>query len=203
MKNIVSILAVVAATATASGAAAQSASFDPADVKWVGSAVELADGCVFTKNEDGEMSYAENADDLGGVWAVTKRAKLNVSVRGAATKLSIVADEHIVRVDGDDADLTSRGHTKYSVNVDYAEGAFPTQIKRSYNIPNEASAMQAVIDAKYTTGVKGTFGAVELKNYMMGKHMEFKLGGEATMQNPNALIDNGVYELGHTATCLQ
>ena len=98
MKNIVSILAVVAATATASGAAAQSASFDPATVIWSGSATGLEDGCVFTKNEDGEMSYTENADDLGGVWEVTKRAKLNVSVRGMMTSLSIEADQHIVRL---------------------------------------------------------------------------------------------------------
>ena len=205
MKNIVSILAVVAATATASGAAAQSASFDPADVNWVGTAVDLPDGCVFTKNEDGEMSYTENADDLGEVWEVTKRAKLNVSVRGMTTSLTIEADQHIVRTGNVDSnrELTSNGHTKYSVDVDYAAGTYPTQLKRSYNVPNEAFKMEAVPNVVYTTGEKGTLGEVNVPWMSMGKHMEIKLGGEATMQNPNVLIDNGVYNLGHTATCLQ
>ena len=117
MKTSIATLALVAATATASGAAAQSASFDPATVIWSGTATGLEDGCVFTKNENGEMSYTENADDLGGVWEVTKRAKLNVSVRGQKTSLLVVADQHIVRKDGEAFDLTTNNHVKYSVNT--------------------------------------------------------------------------------------
>lgn len=204
MKNIVSILAVVAATATASGAAA-GASFDPATVIWSGTASGLADGCVFTKNEDGLMSYTENTADLGGVWEVTKRAKLNVSVRGKMTSLTIKADEHIVRQNNNssDTDLTTNSHVKYSVNVDYTAGEFPTQIQRSYNVEDEAYAKQPVIDAEYITGVQGTLAEVNVPWMAMGKHMDIKLGGTATMNYSGALIDNGDYVLGHTATCLQ
>ena len=204
MKNIVSILAVVAATATASGVAAEATLNDPTTVIWSGSVADLADGCVFTKNESGEMSYTENSTNSGGVWEVTKRAKLNVSVRGQLTNLIIEADEYIVRkgnVGG--GELTSTAHVKYGVDVDYEDGAFPTQIKRSYNKQDEAFKMTKVTDAVYTTGVKGTAGNIDFGWQNVGKHNEIKLGGTATVRNPIALIDNGVYELGHTATCLQ
>ena len=198
MKNIVSILAVVAATATASGVAAEATLNDPTTVIWSGSVADLADGCVFTKNESGEMSYTENAADSGGVWEVTKRAKLNVSVRGQLTNLIIEADEYIVRKGNVGSnELTSTAHVKYGVDVDYTAGAFPTQIKRSYNKQDEAFKMTKVTDATYTAG-NIDFGFMNV-----GKHNEIKLGGTATMKNQNALIDNGVYELGHTATCLQ
>ena len=205
MKNIVSILAVVAATATASGAAAE-ASFDPATVIWSGTASGLADGCVFTKNEDGLMSYTENTADLGGVWEVTKRAKLNVSVRGKMTSLTIKADEHIVRQNNNstDTDLTTNSHVKYSVNVDYTAGEFPTQIQRSYNVVGQDYTKQNMTtSADYTTGVQGTLAKIDMSPLVVGKHNEIKLGGTATMNYSGALIDNGDYVLGHTATCLQ
>jgi hypothetical protein len=205
MKNIVSILAVVAATATASGAAANAPLEDQATVIWSGSVADLADGCMFTKNESGLMSYTENSTDAGGVWEVTKRAKLNVSVRGKMTSLSIKADEHIVRQDNNssDSNLTTNSHVKYSVNVDYTAGAFPTQIKRSYNVVDEDFKMQAVTDAEYTTGVNGTAAKIDMLSHVVGKHNEIKLGGTATMNYSGALIDNGEYTLGHTATCVQ
>ena len=55
MKNIVSILAVVAATATGASAATITAT---ADVNWVGTVTDLENACVFIKNVDGEMTYA-------------------------------------------------------------------------------------------------------------------------------------------------
>ena len=206
MKNIVSILAVVAATATATGAAANAPLEDQATVILSCSVADLADGCMFTKNESGEMSYTENSADAGGVWEVTKRAKLNVSVRGGATTLMIEADEHIVRQNNNstDPDLISNSHVKYSVDVDYTAGAFATQIKRSYNVVDEEFSMTNITSwAAYTTGVKGTAASVGLGEFVVGKHNEIKLGGTATMRNSGALIDDGVYELGHTATCLQ
>ena len=197
MKNIVSILAVVAATATASGAAASAASFDPADVKWEGTVSDLQDGCVFSKNENGKMRYTENATG-GGVWEVYQKALVDVSVRGKATSLKVEADSAVVRV-GDDAGETTNSHDMYDVTVDYTGGAMPTTIKRSYRVDNDRDNPVNATDvfATYSAGVITT-----LANFV-GKHNKIELGGTATMVNDYALIDNGDYELRHTVTCLQ
>jgi hypothetical protein len=197
MKNIVSILAVVAATATSVSAAETNAS-----VNWVGTEVDLEDVCVFTKNEDGKMSYAENADNGGGVWTVTDPAELKVSIRGKSTTLSIKADTDIVRVKGGNsiaADLTTVNHDMYGVTVDYTAGSNPTKILRSHRMDNDrdnVGQVDTTTDAEFTEGniAYGAFG---------GKHLEIELGGTATMKYDNAYIDNGDYVLRHTATCLQ
>ena len=205
MKNIVSILAVVAATATGASAATSVASFDPATVIWSGSVSDLEDGCMFTKNENGSMSYTENSADAGGVWEVTKQAALSVSVRGQLTTLMIEADEHIERVGNVGInELTTVDHVKYRVNVDYTAGDMSTQIERSYNVVDEEYAKRDITGwAAYTTGVNGTAASIDMGIGIVGKHMDIKLGGTATMNYSGALIDNGKYELGHTATCLQ
>ena len=205
MKNIVSILAVVAATATGASAATSVASFDPATVIWSGSVSDLEDGCMFTKNENGDMSYTENSADAGGVWEVTKAAQLKVSVRGQLTTLMIEADEHIVRADNVGSnELTTVDHVKYSVNVDYEAGKKPTVIERSVNKVDEEFAMRDITSwATMVAGVNGTAASIDMGIGIVGKHMDIKLGGTATMQYSGALIDNGKYELGHTATCLQ
>ena len=201
MKNIVSILAVVAATATASGVAAEATLNDPTTVIWSGSVADLADGCVFTKNESGEMSYTENSAG-GGVWEVTKRAKLNVSVRGKKTNLTIEADSDIERVGGLDADQTSASHKAYAVTVDYEAGDEATVIDRSVRYFDTAGDL---VDDRQdmTSWVAYTPGMIDLGKWNVGKHNKIELGGTATMNYSGALIDNGEYELGHTATCLQ
>ena len=197
MKNIVSILAVVAATATASGAAAGFT--ETQSVDWVGTAVDLPDACVFTKNVDGEMSYAENSDDQGGVWTVTKAAELKVSVRGKMTTLTVVPDEEIVRTGGLSSDLTGNAHTMYAVTVDYTAGTMPTEIRRSVRNVNEILTG----DGEDVTTYFAKPEMIDVGQFSTGKHMMIKLGGTATMNYSGALIDNGEYTLGHTATCVQ
>ena len=192
MKNIVSVLAVVAATATGASAATTTA-----DVNWVGTAVDLPDACVFTKNVDGEMTYAENSDDLGGVWTVTKAAELSVSVRGKMTTLTVVPDSDILR-DGTSAGLTGNAHTKYAVTVDYTAGNL-TEINRSVRNKNEILTG----GGEDVTAFFAKAESIDVPQFSTGKHLSIKLGGTATMNYSSALIDNGTYTLGHTATCVQ
>jgi hypothetical protein len=192
MKNIVSILAVVAATATSVSAAETTQG-----VNWAGSAVDLPDACVFTKSVDGEMTYAENSDDQGGVWTVTKAAELKVSMRGAISSFTVVPDSDIERVGGLESDQTTDAHTMYAVTVDYTAGNL-TEVKQS--VRNK--------DVILTGGGNDiTSGVVSAEKIDLGfykaKHLNIKLGGTATMNYSGALIDNGDYVLGHTATCVQ
>jgi hypothetical protein len=193
MKNIVSILAVVAATATSVSAAETNA-----NVNWLGTAADLPDACVFTENKDGKMTYAENTDDLGGVWTVTEPALLKVSVRGKLTTLTVVPDENIERVGGDSGETTN-AHTMYAVTVDYTAGSVPTEIRRSVRNKDEILTGGGL-------DVTSSFAKPEMiavGQFSTGKHMQIKLGGTATMNYSGALIDNGDYQLGHTATCVQ
>jgi hypothetical protein len=191
MKNIVSILAVVAATATSVSAATTTE-----DVNWVGTAVDLPDACVFTKNVDGEMTYVENSDDQGGVWTVTKRAELGVNRRGNAV-LKIEADNKIVRSDASagQGDATSAVHTMYDVTVDYAAGDNPSELLSSVYTPTQTGPWNS---QAFAAG-----SSAEFQSGFWGKHNNVMLGGTATMKNANALIDNGEYTLAHTATCMQ
>ena len=191
MKNIVSILAVVAATATGASAATTTT----ADVNWVGTVTDLENACVFIKNVDGEMTYAENSTG-GGVWTVTKRAELGVNRRGNAV-LKIEADNKIVRSDasGGITGLTSSVHTMYDVTVDYAAGDNPSELLSSVYTPTQPGPWNS---QAFAAG-----SSAEFQDYMWGKHNNVMLGGTATMANANALIDNGKYTLGHTATCTQ
>jgi hypothetical protein len=207
MKNIVSVLAVVAATATGASAATTTtasvtAEFGTESVIWEGTASGLPDGCVFTKNVDGKMSYAENTADSGGVWTVTQKAVIVVSVRGKNTNLTIEADSDIERVGGVDADQTSAGHLAYAVTVDYAAGSMPTVIDRSQRyFDTDGNLVDDRQDM--TSWVAYAPGMIDLGKWNVGKHNKIELGGTATMNYSGALIDNGDYELGHTATCLQ
>jgi hypothetical protein len=192
MKNIVSILAVVAATATGASAATTTT----ADVNWVGTVTDLENACVFIKNVDGEMTYAENSDDQGGVWKVTKRAELGVNRRGNAV-LKIEADNKIVRSDASAGygAATASAHTMYDVTVDYAAGDNSSEILSSVYTPTQTGPWNS---QAFAAG-----SSAEFQNFMWGKHNNVMLGGTATMKNANALIDNGEYTLAHTATCLQ
>jgi predicted small secreted protein len=193
MKNIVSILAVVAATATSVSAAETTQG-----VNWAGSAVDLPDACVFTKSVDGEMTYAENSDDQGGVWTVTKAAELKVSMRGALSSFTVVPDSDIERVGGLESDQTTDAHTMYAVTVDYTAGNL-TEVKSSYRTE---SLVLTQGGNDISSGVVSA-EKVELDSNYNVKHLNIKLGGTATMNYSGALIDNGDYVLGHTATCVQ
>jgi predicted small secreted protein len=193
MKNIVSILAVVAATATSVSAAETTQG-----VNWAGSAVDLPNACVFTKNVDGAMTYTENSDDQGGVWKVTKAAQLNVSMRGDLSSFTVVPDSDILR-DGNSVGLTSTAHTKYGVTVDYTAGSMPTVIKRS--VRNKDMILTA--GGEDVTSYYAKAESIELGSNDNFKHLNIELGGTATMNYSGALIDNGTYTLGHTATCVQ
>ena len=190
MKNIVSILAVVAATATGASAATTTQG-----VNWVGTVTDLENACVFIKNVDGEMTYAENSTG-GGVWTVTKRAELGVNRRGEAV-LKIEADNKIVRSDASagHGKATSAGHTMYDVTVDYAAGDNSSEILSSVYTPTQPGPWNS---QEFAAG-----SSAEFQSGFWGKHNNVMLGGTATMKNANALIDNGEYTLAHTATCMQ
>ena len=206
MKNVIlaSVLASIAASSAFAGggrlpatAPAQAASFDPAEVKWEGTVSGLADGCMFTKNENGKMRYTENALG-GGVWEVYQKALIDVSVRGEATSLKVEADSAVVRVGGD-AGETTNSHDMYSVTVDYEGGAMPTTIKRSYRVDSDRD------NPMTTTDVMASYspGKIDMLARAVGKRNTIELGGTATMNYDGALIDNGDYELRHTVLCLQ
>jgi len=177
------------------------AEFGTESVIWEGTASGLPDGCVFTKNVNGKMSYAENTADSGGVWTVTQKAVLEVSVRGKKTSLTVEADSDIERVGGVDADQTSAGHKAYAVTVDYAAGPMPTVVDRSQRYFDQVSG--DLVDDRQTMVPDYSAGKLSLVSWNVGKHNKIELGGTATMNYSGALIDNGEYELGHTATCLQ
>ena len=208
MKNVIlaSVVASIAASSAFAGGgrapatAPVTAEFGTESVIWEGTASGLPDGCVFTKNVDGKMSYAENTADSGGVWTVTQKAVLEVSVRGKETSLTVEADSDIKRVGGVDTDQTSAGHLAYAVTVDYAAGPAPTVIDRSYRYFDTAGNL---VDDRQTMVPEYSAGKLSLLKYNVGKHNKIELGGKATMNYSGALIDNGEYELGHTATCLQ
>ena len=187
MKNIVSILAVVAATATSVSAAETNAS-----VNWVGTEVDLEDVCVFTDNQDGKMTYAENAENGGGVWTVTKEALLKLSVRDSdnSSKLMVKAGDEIYRTGKYGDQLTSSNHTQYGVTVDYTGST--VEVSRRHNDDFGRIQMATPSGSEF-----------ELSSFEMGKHMTVNLGGTATMKYDNAYIDNGEYTITHEATCLQ
>jgi hypothetical protein len=208
MKNVIiaSVVASIAASSAFAGGgrapatAPVTAEFGTESVIWEGTASGLPDGCVFTKNVDGKMSYAENTADSGGVWTVTQKAVLEVSVRGKKTSLTVEADSDIKRVGGVDTDQTSAGHLAYAVTVDYAAGPMATVVDRSHRYFDTAGNL---VDDRQTMVPEYSAGKLSLLNYNVGKHNKIELGGTATMNFSGALIDNGEYELGHTATCLQ
>jgi hypothetical protein len=187
MKNIVSILAVVAATATSVSAETTNAS-----VNWVGTEVDLEDVCVFTDNQDGKMTYAENEGNGGGVWTVTKEALLKLSVRDSddSSKLTVKAGNELYRTGTYGDQLTSSNHTQYGVTVDYTGST--VEVSRRH----EDDFGKVVV-------ARPTGSEFEVTSYSMGKHMEIKLGGTATMDYSGAYIDNGEYTITHEATCLQ
>ena len=211
MKNVIlaSVVASIAASSAFAGGgripatASVTAGFGTESVIWEGTASDLPDGCVFTKNVDGKMSYAENTADSGGVWTVTEKAVIEVSVRGRLTNLTVEADSDIERVRGDDADdLTTNLHTAYAVTVDYTAGKMPTVIDRSKRYFDTAGDL---VDDREDTTTWATYtpGMIDMGKWNVGKHNRIELGGTATMNYSGALIDNGTYTLGHTATCLQ
>ena len=208
MKNVIiaSVVASIAASSAFAGGgrapatAPVTAEFGTESVIWEGTASGLPDGCVFTKNVDGKMSYAENTADSGGVWTVTQKAVIAVSVRGKTTSLTVEADSDIKRVGGVDTDQTSAGHLAYAVTVDYAAGPMPTVVDRSHRYFDTAGNL---VDDRQTMVPEYSAGKLSLLDYNVGKHNKIELGGTATMNFSGALIDNGEYELGHTATCLQ
>ena len=208
MKNVIiaSVVASIAASSAFAGGGrlpatkSVTAEFGTDTVIWEGTAANLPDGCVFTKNEDGKMSYAENTTDNVGVWTVTQKAVLEVSVRGQSTSLEIEADSDIKRVGGAAADLTTNQHSAYGVTVDYTAGSMPTVIDRSIRKFDSNGVLETGREDT-TTWATYAPGKIAMVSFAVGKHNRIELGGTAT--TVGALIDNGDYELGHTATCLQ
>jgi hypothetical protein len=123
-------------------------------------------------------------------------------VRGKQTNLTIEADSDIERVGGLDVDQTSVGHTAYAVTVDYTAGSMATVIDRSERyFDTDGNLVDDRQDM--TSWVAYSAGKIDFGKWNVGKHNKIELGGTATMNYSGALIDNGDYELGHTATCLQ
>ena len=109
MKNIVSIIALVAATASGASAATITATGDLDKPKWNGEIAKdaILDHCEFIQNSvsDGSMNY----DIELGKWTTTSDAKVTVKHRGASeltvtntgflNRTDAVADDMAVTVD--------------------------------------------------------------------------------------------------------
>ena len=182
MKDIVSILAVVAATATSVSAA-------PGDVigtttiadhpKWNGS-IEvnaIPDHCEFVNNTtDGDMTY-----NIGsGVWTTTSDASVMINHRGAS-KLAVTNTGFLQRVDVADPDM--------AVVVDYTGSSISGDGAISLSTDLDAISVGSLTDS---SGIKST---------------TINIGGSAQMVDTNVetngIENNGQYIIVHTVNCIQ
>ena len=182
MKNIVSILAVVAATASGAIAAPGdiiTATGDTDKPKWNGSIAEKAipDHCEFVENSvtDGSMDY----DIDSGVWTVTNPATVTIKHRGAS-KLTVTNTGLLQHTNGNDPDM--------DVTVDYTGSTISGDGTLSSTDTAEISVGSLTDDsAKKTTTIN--------------------IGGTATMVDTdvetNGIENGGKYQIVHTVNCIQ
>ena len=182
MKNIVSILAVVAATATSVSAATTiTATGDLDKPKWNGSISvnAIPDQCQFVQNSgsDGSMNY----DIASGVWSTTSDAKVTIKHRGAS-KLTVTNTGFLNRTDDEADDM--------AVVVDYTGST----------LGNGSDGVMSLDD---TTEI--SVGSLTAGNGI--KSTVINIGGTAKMVDTNVAtngIENeGRYEIVHTVNCIQ
>jgi hypothetical protein len=181
MKNIVSILAVVAATASGASAATMTATGDLDKPKWNGSISldAIPDHCEFLQNSvsDGSMTY----DIASGVWSTTSDAKVTINHRGAS-ELTVTNTGLLNRTDADAADM--------AVVVDYTGSTL-------------GSNSDGVMSLADTTEI--SVGSLTDDNGI--KSTTINIGGTATMGNTNVeengIENGGQYIIVHTVNCIQ
>jgi hypothetical protein len=181
MKNIVSILAVVAATATGASAATITATGDLDKPKWNGSISldAIPDHCEFLQNSvsDGSMTY----DIASGVWSTTSDAKVTINHRGAS-ELTVTNAGVLKRTDAVADDM--------AVVVDYSDSTL-------------GNGSDGVLSFADTTEL--SVGSLTDDNGI--KSTTINIGGTATMGNTdvetNGIENGGQYIIVHTVNCIQ
>jgi hypothetical protein len=181
MKNIVSILAVVAATASGASAATITATGDLDKPKWNGSISvnAIPDQCQFVQNSvsDGSMNY----DIASGVWSTTSDATVTINHRGAS-ELTVTNTGLLNRVGVD-------GAADMLVKVNYTGSTKSGDGNLELN-----TAMDAISVGSLTagSGIKSTV---------------INIGGTAKMVDTdvatNGIENKGRYEIVHTVNCIQ
>ena len=182
MKNIVSIIALVAATASGAIAAPGdiiTATGDLDKPKWNGeiSVNAIPDHCEFVGNTvDGNMDY----DIDLGVWSTTSAATVTIKHRGAS-ELTVTNTGLLQRTDVADPDM--------AVTVDYTGSAISGDGVLTLNTAKDAMSVGSLTEsnAKKTTTIN--------------------IGGKATMANTdvenNGIENGGQYQIVHTVNCIQ
>ena len=183
MKNIVSIIALVAATASGAIAAPGdiiTAKGDMDKPKWNGeiSVNAIPDHCEFVDNAvtDGNMNY----DIDSGVWSTTSDATVTIKHRGAS-ELTVTNTGLLQRTDVADPDM--------AVTVDYTGSAISGDGVLTLNTAKDAMSVGSLTEsnAKKTTVIN--------------------IGGKATMTNTdvetNGIENGGQYQIVHTVNCIQ
>ena len=184
MKNIVSIIALVAATASGAIAAPGDiigATGDTDKPKWNGeiSVNAIPDHCEFVENSvtDGDMDY----DIDSGVWTVTNPATVTIKHRGAS-ELTVTNTGLLQHTNGNDPDM--------AVTVDYTDSSLGA---------NSDGVMSLIDPAKISVG--------SLTDSNAKKETIINIGGKATMKNTdvesNGIENGGKYQIVHTVQCLQ
>ena len=179
MKNIVSIIALVAATATGASAATITATGDTDKPKWNGSISvnAIPDHCEFVQNSvsDGSMDY--NIES--GVWSTTSDASVMINHRGAS-ELTVTNTGLLNRTDAVADDM--------AVVVDYTGSSISGDGAISLADTTEISVGSLTDD----NGIKNT---------------TINIGGTATMSNTdvetNGIENGGQYIIVHTVNCIQ
>ena len=179
MKNIVSILAVVAATASGASAATITATGDLDKPKWNGEIAldAIPNHCEFTYNNDtngGSMDY----DIDSGVWTTTADATVMIKHRGAS-ELTVTNTGLLNRV----------GAADMPVTVNYTGSTISGDGTKTLS-----SAKDAISVGNLTagTGIKNT---------------TINIGGTAQMHvidvEKNGIENGGQYTIVHTVNCIQ
>jgi hypothetical protein len=180
MKNIVSILAVVAATASGASAATITATGDLDKPKWNGSISvnAIPDHCEFVQNSvsDGSMNY----NIASGVWSTTSDASVMIKHRGAS-ELTVTNTGVLNRTD-DVAD-------EMAVVVDYTGSTISGDGTKTLSTAKDAISVGSLTDSN---GIKET---------------TINIGGTAKMVDTNVetngIENGGQYIIVHTVNCIQ
>jgi hypothetical protein len=179
MKNIVSILALVAASASGANAGVITATGDLDKPKWNGeiSVNAIPDHCEFVDNSvtDGSMDY----DIDRGVWSTTSAATVTIKHRGAS-ELTVTNTGLLQRTDESDTDM--------AVTVDYTGSTISGD-----------GVISLADTAEISVG--------SLTDDSAKKETVINIGGTATMANTdvetNGIENGGVYQIVHTVNCIQ
>jgi hypothetical protein len=182
MKNIVSILAVVAATATSVSAATTiTATGDLDKPKWNGSISvnAIPNHCEFVQNSvsDGSMDY-----NIGsGVWSTTSDATVTIKHRGAS-ELTVTNAGVLERTDAAVEDM--------AVVVDYTGSGLGSNSDGVMSLADTTEISVGSLTAG--SGIKSTV---------------INIGGTAKMVDTdvetNGIENGGQYIIVHTVNCIQ